>query len=98
MLNSFCSTHNEMFETMDEKQETMVTTFMDTSLKYLHGASEDGLYIMVVRCLEVCICVCVHVCVRVHVRVWCGVGGMCSQKTFFNRSRATYQDTSSLKL
>ena len=93
MLNvhiiSFCSTHNEMFEAMDEKQETMVTRFMDTSLKYLHGASKDGLYTMVIRCLEVCMCVCVRVCFRVHLCVWCGVRGMCSQKEFFNRSPAT---------
>ena len=54
-LNSFCSTHNEVFEAMDEPQETMVTRFMDTSLKYLHRASKDGLYTMVVRCLEVCV-------------------------------------------
>ena len=53
--NPLCSTHNEVFEAMDEKQETMVTRFMDTSLNYLHGASEDGLYTMVVRCLEVCV-------------------------------------------
>ena len=59
--NSFCSTHNEVFEAMDEPQETMVTRFMDTSLKYLHGASEHRLYIMVARCLEVCVCISVYI-------------------------------------
>ena len=69
-MNSFCSTHNEMFEAMDEKQETMVTGFMDASLKYLHGASKDGLYTMVIRCLEVHMCVCVYVCVFVCICVY----------------------------
>ena len=83
-INSFCSTHNEMFEAMDEKQETMVTTFMDTSLKYLHGASKDGLYIMVVRCLEVSMCVCSCACAYM---VWCRghvfTKGVFQQKTCY---------------
>ena len=62
--NPFCSTHSTVFEAMDENQEIMVKTFMDTSLKYLHGATEHGLYTMVIRCLEVCVSV-VHVCMRV---------------------------------
>lgn len=61
-IYSFCSTHNEQFEAMGDSQETMVQRFMDTSLRYLHGASKHELYSMVIQCLEVCLCSEVWLC------------------------------------
>ena len=59
-IYSFCSTHNEQLEAMDESQEAMVEEFMNTSLQYVHEASKNGLYTMVIQCLEVSVCVEMH--------------------------------------
>ena len=61
VIYSFFSTHNEQLEAMDESQKAMVEKFMDTSLRYLHGDSKNGLYSMVIRCLEVRMFMCVIV-------------------------------------
>ena len=45
---------------MDVSQEAMVEEFMNTSLQYVHEASKNGLYTMVIQCLEVCVCVEMH--------------------------------------
>ena len=45
---------------MDESQEAMVEEFMNTSLQYVHEASKNGLYTMVIQCLEVSVCVEMH--------------------------------------
>ena len=56
----FCSTHNGQVEAVVESQEAMVEKFMNTSLQYVQAASKNGLYTMVIQCLEVCVCVEMH--------------------------------------
>ena len=59
-IYSFCSTHNKQLEAMDESQGAMVENFINTSLQYVHEASKNGLYTMIIQCLEVCVCVEMH--------------------------------------
>ena len=68
-MYTFCSAQNKEFEAMGKNQEMLVEKFMNTSLQYLQGTPERGLYTLVIRCLEVCLRMCT-VCVMMQTIMW----------------------------